>query len=221
MTKGIADEEFSFNKVDSTAIVMNNQVYQNLFDSIYLKIDTVNGGIKGSPKFPMPAVTEFLLQNYYLTGNKKALDAASITLNKMALGGIYDHLDGGFARYATDNEWRIPHFEKMLYDNAQLISLYAHAYQITQNDLYKTIITETISFVERNLASPYGGYYSSLNADTEDGEGEFYAWKEPDFKKITGRKFSGRIFQCEPHRAIGIREKIYYSQIIRHRSLQY
>jgi len=186
LTKGIADEEFSFNKVDSTAVVMNNQGYQNLYDSIYLKTDTVHGGLKGSPKFPMPAVTEFLLQHYYLTGNKEALDAASITLNKMALGGIYDHLDGGFARYATDNEWRTPHFEKMLYDNAQLISLYAHAYQITQDDLYKTIITETISFSERNLASPYGGYYSSLNADTEDGEGEFYAWKEPDFKKITG-----------------------------------
>lgn len=186
LTKGIADEEFSFNKFDSAAIVINNQAYQNLVDSVYIKIDTVNGGIKGSPKFPMPAVTEFLLQNYYFTGNKKALDAASITLNKMALGGIYDHLDGGFARYATDNEWRIPHFEKMLYDNAQLISLYAHAYQVTQNNFYKTIITETISFIERNLASPYSGYYSSLNANTEDGEGEFYAWKESDFKKITG-----------------------------------
>ena len=186
LTKGIAEEELSFNKVDSTAIVMNNQGYQNLFDSVYLKTDTLNGGLNGSPKFPMPAVTEFLLQNYYLTGNKKALDAASITLNKMALGGIYDHLDGGFARYTTDNKWRIPHFEKMLYDNAQLISLYAHAYQITQNDFYKTIATETISFIERNLASSYGGYYSSLNADTEDGEGEFYTWKESDFKKIAG-----------------------------------
>ena len=186
LTKGIADEGLSFNKIDSTAIVISNQGYQNLVDSVYLKTDTVNGGLKGSPKFPMPAVTEFLLQNYYFTGNKKALDAVSLTLNKMALGGIYDQLDGGFARYATDNEWHIPHFEKMLYDNAQLISLYAHAYQITQNDLYKTIITETISFIERNLASPYGGYYSSLNADTEDGEGEFYAWKEPDFKKIAG-----------------------------------
>ena len=186
LTKGIADEELSFNTIDSTAIVINNQGYQNLFDSVYLKTDTVNGGLKGSPKFPMPAVTEFLLQNYYFTGNKNALNAASITLNKIALGGIYDHLDGGFARYATDKEWHIPHFEKMLYDNAQLISLYAHAYQITQNDFYKTIITETISFVERNLASSYGGFYSSLNADTEDGEGEFYAWKESDFKKITG-----------------------------------
>jgi uncharacterized protein YyaL (SSP411 family) len=185
LTKGIADEKFSFGKTDSV-VMLSNSVYQNLFDSVYLKTDTVNGGLKGSPKFPMPAVTEFLLQNYYFTGNKKALNAASITLNKMALGGIYDHLDGGFARYATDNEWRIPHFEKMLYDNAQLISLYAHAYQITQNELYKTVITETISFVERNLASSYGGYYSSLNADTEDGEEEFYTWKASDFKKTAG-----------------------------------
>ena len=185
LTKGIADEELSFGKTDSLVMV-SKSVYQNLFDSVYLKTDTVNGGLKGSPKFPMTAVTEFLLQHYYFTGNKKALTAALTTLDKMALGGIYDHLDGGFARYATDNEWRIPHFEKMLYDNAQLISLYAHAYQITKNDLYKTIITETISFVERNLSSPYGGYYSSLNADTEDGEGEFYTWKEPDFKKIAG-----------------------------------
>ena len=186
LTKGIADEELSFPGVHGTPIVINDRGYQNLFDSVYLKTDTVNGGLKGSPKFPMPAVNEFLLQHYYLTGNKKALEAASITLNKMALGGIYDHLDGGFARYATDNEWHIPHFEKMLYDNAQLTSLYAHAYQLTQNDFYKTIFTETISFIERNLASPYGGYYSSLNADTEDGEGEFYTWKESDFKKIAG-----------------------------------
>ncbi len=84
------------------------------------------------------------------------------------------------------SEWHIPHFEKMLYDNAQLISLYAHAYQVTQNNFYKNIINETISFVERDLASPDGGFYSSLNADTEDGEGEFYAWKDHDFKKIAG-----------------------------------
>ena len=186
LTKGIADEEFSFNKIDSATIVMNNQGYQNLFDSVIFKVDTLNGGLKGSPKFPMPAVTEFLLQHYYFTGEKQAIDAASTTLNKMALGGIYDHLGGGFARYATDREWRIPHFEKMLYDNAQLVSLYAHAYQLTQNDFYRTIVSETISFVEKELTSPHGGYYSSLNADTESGEGEFYAWKEPDFKKNTG-----------------------------------
>ena len=186
LTRGIGEEELSLIKTDTTATLKSNVAYQNLFDSIYIKLDTVNGGLKGAPKFPMPAVTEFLLQDFYLTGNKQSLHAASVTLDKMASGGIYDHLGGGFARYATDNEWQVPHFEKMLYDNGQLVSLYAHAYQLTRNEFYKTVVAETISFVEKELSSPYGGYYSSLNADTQNGEGEFYAWKEDDFKKNIG-----------------------------------
>jgi uncharacterized protein YyaL (SSP411 family) len=133
----------------------------------------------------MPAVTEFLLQYYYQTGDKRAINAASTTLTKMGLGGIYDQVGGGFARYATDRKWHVPHFEKMLYDNAQLISLYSHAYQLTRNDFYKSIVNQTISFVERELAAPSGSYYSSLNADTENGEGEFYTWKEKEFKDVT------------------------------------
>lgn len=186
LTRGIADETLSFNKTDGMPLSVSNQDYQKMFDSIYLKLDTVNGGLKGAPKFPMPVVTEFLLQYHYHTGNTQAIDAASTTLTKMALGGIYDQLGGGFARYSTDGEWHIPHFEKMLYDNAQLISLYAHAFQVTQNGLYKKVITETISFIEKELASPYGSYYSSVNADTENAEGEFYTWTENDFKRIAG-----------------------------------
>ncbi len=182
LTKGIAEGDLSFAN-DSTSAIITSNGYKSLFDSIYLKMDTINGGIKGSPKFPMPAVTEFLLQYHYLTNDQKALHAATTTLNRMALGGIYDQLGGGFARYATDNEWHIPHFEKMLYDNAQLISLYAHAYQLTQNEFYKTIVTETITFTERELSSADGAFYSSLNADTEEGEGEFYVWRESDFKR--------------------------------------
>jgi uncharacterized protein YyaL (SSP411 family) len=185
LTKGIADETLSFNEADETIPLASKTNYQKLFDSIYVQLDTANGGLKGDPKFPMPSVMEFLLQHYYHTGEKKALDAVAITLTKMALGGIYDQVGGGFARYSTDREWRLPHFEKMLYDNAQLISLYAHAYQITQNDFYRTILYETISFAENELASPYGGFYSSLNADTENGEGEFYTWGEKEFKTIT------------------------------------
>ncbi len=186
LTKGIADETLSLNKPDSAVSVINKNDYRRLFDSLYVQLDTVNGGLQGNPKFPMPAITELLLQYYYHTGEKRALDAASTTLTKMALGGIYDQIGGGFARYSTDSEWRIPHFEKMLYDNAQLISIYAHAFQLTQNDFYKTIIAETISFVEKELTSPYGGYYSSVNADTEKGEGEFYTWTEQEFRSITG-----------------------------------
>lgn len=183
LTKGIADEQFSLIKPENTNAIISNTGYENLFDSIYTKQDTVNGGLKGSLKFPMPAVTEFLLQYYYFTKNKQALDAATNTLDRMALGGIYDQVGGGFARYSTDNKWHIPHFEKMLYDNGQLISLYAHAYQLTQNEFYKTILTETILFAEKELRSPSGAFFSSLNADTDDGEGEFYAWKEGDFMK--------------------------------------
>jgi len=104
----------------------------------------------------------------------------------MALGGIYDQVGGGFARYATDSFWRIPHFEKMLYDNGQMISVYAHAYQITKDDFYKKVLDEIIVFIEKTLVAPEGGYYSSLNADTDEGEGKYYSWKKNDFEKVVG-----------------------------------
>lgn len=188
LTKKIAEEELSFLTTDSDTMVITKAGYQKLFENVYKDTDTRNGGLKGVPKFPMPAVTEFLLQYHYLTGNKQALDAATTTLTRMALGGMYDQVGGGFARYSTDSSWRIPHFEKMLYDNGQLVSLYAHAWQLTKNDFYKNILTETISFVERDLISPEGGFYSSLNADTKDGEGEFYGWGYDEFIKYTGRE---------------------------------
>ncbi len=191
LTKGIAKEELSFLQTDNVAI--NKAGYQNLFDSIYKQTDTRNGGLKGSPKFPMPAVTEFLLQYNYITGSKQALDAATTTLTRMTLGGMYDQLGGGFARYSTDTLWRIPHFEKMLYDNAQLVSVYAHAYQLTQNNYFKNILTETISFIERDLAAPGGGFYCSLDADTKGGEGEFYAWSAADFNKAAGSEWQSSL----------------------------
>ena len=186
LTKGIADEEISFQQSESGSALISKTDYQNLFDSVNKNFDTHNGGLKGPPKFPMPAVSDFLLQYHYLTGNKQALYAATNTLKRMALGGIYDQVGGGFARYATDSLWRIPHFEKMLYDNALLVSLYAHAYQLTQSDFFKNVMDETIAFVDRELTSPEGGFYSSLNADTEEGEGVFYVWNFDDFNKITG-----------------------------------
>ncbi|MEO8173641.1 MAG: hypothetical protein ABI581_11180, partial [Sediminibacterium sp.] len=149
-------------------------------------LDYLNGGLSGSPKFPLPSVFETLLQHHYLTGNQKSLDAVTVTLNKIANGGIYDQLAGGFSRYATDSVWNIPHFEKMLYDNGQMVSVYAHAYQLTRNDFYKSILIETLEFIEKTLAAPGGGYYSSLNADTKDGEGEFYAWNKKDFTRVAG-----------------------------------
>ena len=123
LTKGIADELIPFNKGDAPVSMASIQDYQKLFDTICVNMDTANGGLVGEPKFPMPDVTEFLLQYYYYTKDKRAIDAASTTLTKMALGGIYDQVGGGFARYSTDRKWHIPHFEKMMYDNAQLISV--------------------------------------------------------------------------------------------------
>lgn len=184
LTKGLTDTEFSFLKNDSISIQADKLSYQNLVDSVYKRLDLVYGGIKGSPKFPMPSTLEFLLQSYNLTGEKKILDAITNTLTRMALGGIYDHVGGGFARYSTDSLWRIPHFEKMLYDNAQLMSVYAHAYQLTQNKLFKNVVNEIAAFVEKELTSPEGCFYSSVNADTEEGEGEYYAWTYNDIKKI-------------------------------------
>jgi uncharacterized protein YyaL (SSP411 family) len=188
LTRGIVDEESSLSLpvMDSAKAGFSKESYQALFDSVNKKIDYKNGGLKGSPKFPMPAFGEFLLQYHYLTGNKQALDAATIMLQRMASGSIYDHVGGGFARYATDTAWRVPHFEKMLYDNGQLVSLYAHAYQLTKDELFKNVAKETLAFVDRELSSPENGFYSSLNADTEGGEGVFYLWGYDEFQKILG-----------------------------------
>ncbi len=158
-------------------------------------IDFVYGGRKGSPKFPKPNEYEFFLQHHYMTGNKKSLEATIITLDKMAYGGIYDQLGGGFARYSTDAYWIAPHFEKMLYDNSQLVSLYSHAYQITKKPLYKKVVVETLAFVERELMNNEFGFYASLDADSEGEEGKFYVWDESEIDSIIGNERESIIFK--------------------------
>ncbi len=162
----------------------------------YIKtIDFEDGGRQGSPKFPKPNEYEFFLQHYYMTGDKKSLEAATITLDKMAAGGIYDQLGGGFARYSTDSYWIAPHFEKMLYDNSQLVSLYSHAYQVTQKPLYKKVVEESLAFVERELMNDEYGFYSSLDADSEGEEGKFYVWDASEIDSIIGNEAESEIFK--------------------------
>ncbi|HLK97071.1 MAG TPA: hypothetical protein VK364_04825, partial [Hymenobacter sp.] len=148
------------------------------------KVDGEKGGLNRAPKFAMPSIWRFLLRAHRLTGNPATLDQTTLTLREMAWGGIYDQVGGGFARYSVDENWLVPHFEKMLYDNGQLVSLYAEAYQVTQDALFREVVYDTVNFVERELISPEGGFYSSLDADSEGEEGRFYVFTKEELQEI-------------------------------------
>ena len=146
--------------------------------------DRKKGGPNRAPKFPLPNNYQFLLEYASLSGDQESMDFVSTTLDQMARGGIYDQIGGGFARYSTDELWKAPHFEKMLYDNAQLVSLYSEAFTATQNPRYKKIVQETLAFIERELTNKNGGFYSALDADSEGEEGKFYVWKKQELKEV-------------------------------------
>ena len=157
-----------------------NTITQNLLQSG----DTVWGGFGKAPKFPQTFSIQFLLRQYHFTKNEAALQQALLSIDKMIAGGIHDQLGGGFSRYSTDNEWLAPHFEKMLYDNALLISVIAEAFQITANPTYSKTIQDCIAFIERELNSEEGGYFCALDADSEGVEGKFYTWSLAEIQEL-------------------------------------
>jgi uncharacterized protein YyaL (SSP411 family) len=148
--------------------------------------DKEEGGMGASPKFPMPNNWQFLMRYAYLMNDAEVSQAVTLTLKKMAFGGIYDHVGGGFARYSVDGRWHVPHFEKMLYDNAQLISLYSEANTFKSSQLYKQVVDEIIAFTLRELRASNGGFYSALDADSEGVEGKFYTFTKAEIDGILG-----------------------------------
>ncbi len=151
--------------------------------------DTINGGTKGAPKFMLPNNWMFLLQAGHQFQDERKLDQVKLTLQKMALGGLYDQVGGGFARYSTDEIWKIPHFEKMLYDNAQLLQLYAEAFKTDPNPLYRQVVSETVEFLKRELLSSENAFFSALDADSEGEEGKFYTWTKPELQQLLNSDF--------------------------------
>ncbi|WP_299227833.1 thioredoxin domain-containing protein [uncultured Psychroserpens sp.] len=180
----------------SDLITVNNEEVQfdtenirSIVEDLKSSLDFNLGGQKEAPKFPMPSNLNFLLRYSFQYDDKVLQDFVMLTLTKMANGGIHDQIGGGFSRYSIDDKWHVPHFEKMLYDNAQLVSLYTNAYKVSGNSYYKSVITQTLDFVDRELTHENGAFYSSIDADskTQDGrleEGIFYSWTEAELKKI-------------------------------------
>jgi uncharacterized protein YyaL (SSP411 family) len=153
------------------------------------QFDRREGGANRAPKFPLPNNWQVLLRYARAAGEADILEQVRLTLDKMAFGGIYDHLGGGFARYATDGLWKVPHFEKMLYDNGQMLELYAEAFQATGDPLYAQVARETAGFIARELTSPEGVFYSALDADSEGVEGKFYVWGKEEVEAALGGDF--------------------------------
>ena len=158
--------------------------------------DRIYGGFGHAPKFPNPSNLMFLLRYYDISGINRFRDFVIFTADKMAEGGIHDHLGGGFARYATDQKWLVPHFEKMLYDNALLSQLYAELYQITKAESYMQITCKTLDYVIREMTHPDGGFYSAQDADSEGEEGKFYLWKKKEIESVIDDEIAANIL-CE------------------------
>ena len=165
---------------------LTESILQTAFESALTQFDDRSGGFGLQPKFPQPATLEFVLRFHARSGVPLALEMVEYTLDKMAAGGIHDQIGGGFHRYSTDAFWLVPHFEKMLYDNALLARLYIHAFQVTANDEFRRTAERIIDYVIREMTSPDDGFYSAQDADSEGVEGKFFVWRPEHLKQVLG-----------------------------------
>jgi len=173
--------------------MLTSEILNSAFSALARNFDNVNGGFGGAPKFPPSMTLMYLLRNHKRINSAESLHIVETTLQKMAGGGMYDHLGGGFARYSVDARWLVPHFEKMLYDNALLTRVYLYAYQHTKFPLYRRVAEETLEYIVRDMTNSEGGFYSSEDADSEGEEGKFYVWTKNEILKILGSE-DGTLF---------------------------
>jgi uncharacterized protein YyaL (SSP411 family) len=166
--------------------ISERELIEDAAELIFRMADPVHGGIRGTPKFPIGYQWNFLLHYAAVKNDSRPLFLVERTLDMMHRGGIYDHLGGGFSRYSTDDKWLVPHFEKMLYDNAILAYTYVEAWQVTQNELYRLVAMETLNYILRDMTDKGGGFFSAEDADSEGREGLFYTWTEEEIKNILG-----------------------------------
>ena len=166
--------------------LLTEDILHQAYSHLAANFDYQNGGFGAAPKFPQPMTPEFMLRYHQRGQSPRALEMVELTLEKMAYGGMYDQIGGGFHRYSTDAYWLVPHFEKMLYDNALLSRLYLHAGQLTGRGLYWSIAAETLDYVLREMTDPQGGFYSAQDADSEGVEGKFFVWTPQELREILG-----------------------------------
>ncbi len=176
--------------------LLANDLLDTAYRGIVRNYDSTNGGFGGAPKFPPAMTLEFLLHTFYRTGNPQALEIVRHTCRRMAEGGIYDQLGGGFHRYSTDARWLVPHFEKMLYDNALLSRLYLHYYQVSRDEAARAVVEGILDYVIREMTSPAGGFYSTQDADSAGIEGKFFVWSLDEIKQLLGERDAALFAAC-------------------------
>ncbi|CAI8010781.1 Uncharacterized protein YyaL [Geodia barretti] len=186
VTRQLADQMGRSGQMPRGVNPLTTEVMHTAYSQLATQFDHLNGGFGNAPKFPQPMTPEFMLRYAQHGFNPRALEMVQLTLQKMAYGGIYDQVGGGFHRYSTDAYWLVPHFEKMLYDNALLARLYLHAWQITSNPLYRRITEETLDYVLREMTDTAGGFYSAQDADSEGVEGKFFVWTPDELRAALG-----------------------------------